>query len=92
MLLFTTITLSITSLILLYFLVKKNKQLTELQVKHKVTLNFADKLSKKLLRIANANHLEAQSNGQAEKPTHKKTRRSRKKKSPKTNNSGSNKA
>lgn len=78
-----------------YSYIKAKKELNELKVKHKVTMDFADKLSKKLLALEKENRqaFKASANGSngAVKKTYKKTRRSPKKKSPKTNNSGSNK-
>lgn len=83
----------------LYSYSKTKKELSELKVKHKITMDFADKLSIKLLELEKANTRVksngtasiAKSNGTAKKAPYKKTRRSKKKKSPNTSNSGSSK-
>ncbi len=74
----------------------RGKELQELKIKHKVTMSFADKLSKKLLALEKESR-RVKSNGaisnngasKEKKAPYKKTRRSKKKSSPKSSNSGS---
>ena len=72
---------TLTTIILSRYLLVLNKKYKELQVKLKITTDFADTLSKRVLEQSKAS-----SNGQAKKP-YKKTRRSPKQ-SNNTNQSG----
>jgi len=94
----TISSLSSITLFLGYKTLKNTKELKELKIKHRITMEFADKLSKKLLYLEKANK-KAHSNGTAKagenglfkNSSHKKTRRSKKKSNPNTANSGSSK-
>ena len=70
---------TITSIVLSYFLIQLNRKYKELQIKLKVTRDFADRVSIELGR------LKVKSNGSIpqseQKPPYKKTRRSPRKKS-----------